>query len=55
MANLQKRLDKFLEERRNIHATMKPFKEALVPLTKRLIQVNKNISSIETLIRQSKV
>ena len=46
MANLQHRLDKFVQERKDIHEKMrpikekmKPFQDQLKPLSKRLVQV----------------
>jgi len=48
MQNLDSRLDKFLNERKEIHKKMLPLKQAMKPLTKRLKQVNKNIQNIKT-------
>ena len=55
MANLIQRLDKFEQERKEIHEKMKPLKDELKPLTMRLIQVWRNIWNIKTAIKQHKV
>lgn len=55
MAQLQERLAKFEQERKEIHEKMKPLKEELKPLTMRLIQVWRNISNIKTTMKQHKV
>lgn len=54
MQNLDSRLNKFLNERDEIHEKMQPHKKALKPLTIRLRQVNKNIQNIKTKQKQVK-
>jgi len=55
MAQLNERLAKFEQERKEIHEKMKPLKDELKPLTMRLIQVWRNIWNIKTMIKQEKV
>ncbi len=55
MAQLQERLTRFEQERKEIHDKMKPLKEELKPLSMRLIQVWRNISNIKTTMKQHKV
>ena len=55
MSQLQERLAKFEQERKEIHEKMLPLKKELKPLTMRLIQVWRNIWNIKTIIKQKKV
>lgn len=55
MAQLQERLAKFEQERKEIHKKMKPLKDELKPLSMRLLQVWKNIENVKSMIRQQKV
>lgn len=55
MANLQASLDKFLKEREEIHKKLKPLKELQKPLSKRLMQVTRNIQTLKYKIRQDEI
>jgi len=54
MSNLEARLAKFMKEREEIHEKMKPLKDILKPLSKRLMQVTSNIETLKYLISKRK-
>lgn len=55
MANLTSRLARFEQERKEIHEKMLPLKNELKPLSKRLMQVSRNINVLKYDIRNIKI
>lgn len=54
MQNLDSRLTKFLNEREELRKKISELKKPIIPLSKRLKQVSKNIETLKTLKKQYK-